>query len=146
MLTERRKERWTSSIHKPELLCNPPKNVFVFQGTEYGQCKQNQKIQLLSKYGPFQCGSFTLFNRRQFLFTHRPEKHKLGRRRWDLASCQVSLNSFQRFQRRSRKCLSQSYTRVAILFSRSARKTQTWQKMLRSCFLSSLVEFRSAVS
>ena len=59
-------------------------------------------------------------------FSDRPEKHKLGRGRWDLASCQVSLNSVLRFQRRSRKCLSQSLTRVAILFFRSARKTQTW--------------------
>ena len=32
-------------------------------------------------------------------FSDRPEKHKLGRGRWDLASCQVSLNSIQRFQR-----------------------------------------------
>ena len=45
----------------------------------------------------------------------RPEKHKLGRRRWDLASCQVSLNSVQRFQRRSRKCLSQSEARAGHL-------------------------------
>ena len=59
-------------------------------------------------------------------FSDRPEKHKLGRGRWDLASCQVSLNSVQRFQRRSRKCLSQSEARAAILFFRSARKTQTW--------------------
>ena len=44
---------------------------------------------------------------RQFLFTHRPEKHKLGRGCWYLASCQVSLNSVQRFQRRKWKCLSQ---------------------------------------
>ena len=49
-------------------------------------------------------------------FSDRPEKHKLGRGRWDLASCQVSLNSFERFQRRSRKCLSQSEARAAILF------------------------------
>ena len=34
-------------------------------------------------------------------FSDRPEKHKLGRGCWDLASCQVSLNSVQRFQRRS---------------------------------------------
>ena len=34
-------------------------------------------------------------------FSDWPEKHKLGRGRWDLASCQVSLNSNQRFQRRS---------------------------------------------
>ena len=39
-------------------------------------------------------------------FFDRPEKHKLGRGHWDLASCQVSLNSVQRFQRRSRKCLT----------------------------------------
>ena len=37
-------------------------------------------------------------------FSDRPEKHKFGRGRWDLASYQVSLNSVQRFQRRSRKC------------------------------------------
>ena len=70
------------------------------------------------------------------------ENHKLGRgrwdlascqdsfnsvkRSWDLASCQDSLNSVQRFQRRSRKCLSQWEARVAILFFPSARKTQTW--------------------
>ena len=59
-------------------------------------------------------------------FSDRPKKHRLGRGRWDLASYQVSLNSFQRFQRRSRKCVSQSEARVAILFFRSARKTQTW--------------------
>ena len=59
-------------------------------------------------------------------FSDRPEKHKLGRGRWDLASYKVSLNSVQRFQKRSRKCLSQSEARVAILFFRSARKTQTW--------------------
>ena len=74
-----------------------------------------------------QCASFLTDQPGQkFLFTHRPEKHKLGRRRWDLASCQVSLNSVQRFNRRSRKCLSQSEARAAILFFRSARKTQTW--------------------
>ena len=43
-----------------------------------------------------------------------------------LLPVKVSLNSVQRFQRRSRKCLSQSEARVAILFFRSARKTQTW--------------------
>ena len=61
-----------------------------------------------------------------FCFFDRPEKHTLGRGRWDHASCQVSLNSVLRFQWRSRKCLSQSEARVAILFFRLARKTQTW--------------------
>ena len=64
--------------------------------------------------------------RRPPCFSYRPEKHKHRRGRWDLASCQVSLNSVQRFQRRSRKCLSQSEARAAILFFRSAQKTQTW--------------------
>ena len=46
----------------------------------------------------------------------RPKKQKFGRGRWDLASCQVSLNFVQQFQRRSRKCLSQSEAGAAILF------------------------------
>ena len=37
-------------------------------------------------------------------FFDRTEKHKLGRGHWDLASCQVSLNSVHWFQRKSRKC------------------------------------------
>ena len=41
--------------------------------------------------------------RRPFCFSDRPEKHKLGRGHWDLVSYQVSLNSVQQFQRRSRK-------------------------------------------
>ena len=53
-------------------------------------------------------------------FSDRPEKHKRGRGRWDLASYEVLLNSIQRFQRRSQKCLSQSEARAAILFFRSA--------------------------
>ena len=81
-----------------------------------------------------------------YFFSDRPEKHKLGRGHWDLASCQVSLNSIQQFQRRSGKCLSQSEAKAAILYFRSARKTQTWYKTLRSCFLSSFDEFHSAVS
>ena len=59
-------------------------------------------------------------------FSDRPQKHKRGRGCWDHASYQVSMNSVQRFQRRSRKCLSQSEVKAAILFFRSARKTQTW--------------------
>ena len=43
---------------------------------------------------------------RPSFFSDQPEKHKPGRGRWDLASCQVSLNSVQRFQRRSWKCES----------------------------------------
>ena len=59
-------------------------------------------------------------------FSDQPDKYKLGRGCWDLASYQVSLNSVQPFQKRSRQCLSQSEARAAILLFRSARKTQTW--------------------
>ena len=59
---------------------------------------------------------------RPFCFSDQPEKHELGRGRWDLASYQVALNSVQRFQRRSRKCLGQSEARAAILFFQLAQK------------------------
>ena len=52
--------------------------------------------------------------RRTSCFSDWPEKHKLGRGRWYVAFCQVSFNSVQRFQRRSRKCLSQSEATAAI--------------------------------
>ena len=41
-------------------------------------------------------------------FSDQPEKRKPGRWCWDLASCQLLLNSIQRFQRKSWKCLSKS--------------------------------------
>ena len=56
-------------------------------------------------------------------FTERSEKHRLGKRRWDLASCQVSLNSVQRFQRRSRKCLSQSEASRYFIFPMGPKNT-----------------------
>ena len=49
-------------------------------------------------------------------FSDRLKKHKHGRGCWDLASCQVSMNSVQQFHRRSRKYHSQSEARAAILF------------------------------
>ena len=75
-------------------------------------------------------------------FSDRPEKHKLGRGRWDLVSCQVSLNSVPPFQRRSR---NQRPGRLSCFFLISP-KNLTWKRTLRCCFLSSFVEFRSAVS
>ena len=90
-----------------------------------------------------QCATFLRYRPGPFLFTDPPEKYKLGKGHPDLTSCQVSLNYVQQFQRRSRKCFSQSEAMAAILFFRSARKTQTWYRTLRCCFLSSFVEFRS---
>ena len=73
-----------------------------------------------------------------------PKNKKLGRGRWDLVSCRVSLNSVQRFQRRIRECLGKSEARAVILFFRSAQNTQTWLRTSRSFCLSSFFEFRSA--
>ena len=50
---------------------------------------------------------------RPFCFSDPPEKHKLGRGCCDLASYQVSSNSFHSFRGEVEKCLSQS---EAILF------------------------------
>ena len=49
-------------------------------------------------------------------FSDRLENHKRGRERCVLSPCHVLLNSAQRFQNRSRKYLSHSDARVAILF------------------------------
>ena len=50
-------------------------------------------------------------------FSDRPKNRKRGRGLWDLASCQFSLNSVQRFERRSQICISKSEARAEILFS-----------------------------
>ena len=42
-----------------------------------------------------------------FLFTFQPDKHKFGRGHYVLASCQVSLNSIQRFHRKSQNMSQQ---------------------------------------
>ena len=60
--------------------------------------------------------------RAALLIFRSARKHKLVRRHWDLASCQVSLNFIQRLQRRSITCLSQSEADTAILYFGSARK------------------------
>ena len=77
-------------------------------------------------------------------YSDRPKKQKLGRECWDLASCQISLSSVQRFQR-SWKSLSQSEARAAILFFRSTLKNKNLVEDVEF-FLSSFVEFCSAVS
>ena len=82
---------------------------------------------------------------RQFLFTDRHEKYKLDRGRWDLASCQVSLKSVQRFQRRSLKYLGNRRQGGHLVFPIGTKQTN-YVEDVASCFLSSLVEFHLAVS
>ena len=76
---------------------------------------------------------------RPFCISDPPEKHKLDRGSWDLVSYQVLSNSFQGFQRASRKCLSQSEARAAILFfpdwpEKHERGRRHWE--LASCQVS----------
>ena len=123
-----------------------PKNTNLVEDIEILLPVKFHKIPFSGFRGEVEIVSANQKSGRPSCFSDRPEKHKLGRGHWYLASCQVSLNSVQRFQRRSRKCFSQSEARSAILFFRSARKTQTWYRTLRSFFLSSFVEFRSVVS
>ena len=78
-------------------------------------------------------------------FFHRQGKHKFCRGSWDLTSGQVSLNSVKRFQRTRRKCLSRTEARATILSFLIDPKKKSY-RTLRYYFLSSLVEFRSAVS
>ena len=78
-----------------------------------------------------------------FCFSNRPEKHKRGRDRWDLASCQVSADSVRRFQRRSWKWLSRSETGLAILFFNrpEKHKLDRGRWVLSSC-LHSVLRFQ----
>ena len=74
--------------------------------------------------------------RRPSCFFDRLEKHKLGRGRWDLAFYQVSLNSVQRFQRRSRKCESLRRTddgRCAMTIAHSSLRLR-WAKNIIDFF------------
>ena len=82
-------------------------------------------------------------------YSHRPEKHNLGRVRWEFSSCQVSLNSVQRFQMSSRKCLAANQRpggHHAFFRSAQIHKLRAWYRTLRSCFLSTSVEFRLVFS
>ena len=103
-----------------------PKNTNLVEDIEILLPIKFRRIPFSGFWGEVKNVSANQKPERPSCFSDRPEKHKLGRGRWDLASYQVSLNSVERFQRRSRKCLSQSEARAAILFFRSARKTQTW--------------------
>ena len=111
---------------QPFCFSDQPENTNLVEGIEILLPVQFPWILFSGFRGEVENVSANQWPGRPSCFSDRPKKHKLGRGRWDLASCQVSLNSVQWFQRRSRKCLSQSEARAAILFLRSARKTQTW--------------------
>ena len=84
--------------------------------------------------------------RGHLLFFRSAQKYKLCRGRCDLASWQASLNSVQRFQRINRKCLSHSEVGRLFCFSDRPEKHKHGRgRTLRSCFLSSVAEFCSAI-
>ena len=100
-----------------------PKNTYLVEDVEFlppVTFRRNsvQRFQMRSR-------KYVSANQKQGLpscFSDRPEKHKLGRGHWDLASCQVSVNSVQQFLKRSQKCFSQLEARAAILFSDQPEK------------------------
>ena len=63
-------------------------------------------------------------------FSDRPEKHKLGRGHWDLASCQILLNSVQRLQRRKRNVSANQRPERPSCFSDRPKK----HKLGRGCW------------
>ena len=111
---------------RPSCFSNRPKNINLVEDIEILLPVKFRRIPFSRFRGEVQNVSGNQRPGRPSCFSDRPEKHKLGRGHWNLSSCQVLLNSVQRFQRRSRKCLSQSETRAAILFFWSTQKTQTW--------------------
>ena len=77
-------------------------------------------------------------------FSDRPEKHKRGRGRWELASCQVSLNSVRSFRGEVENVLANQMPWRPSCFSDRPEK----HKFARGCWVfgSCQVEFRWAVS
>ena len=78
------------------------------------------------------------------LFFDLHEKRKLGKGRWVLACCQVSLNSVKLFQRRSRKCIQRPGRSPCFSDQSEKRKAGRGHWDLVSCHV--FVEFPSVVS
>ena len=100
---------------RPSCFSDRPKNTNLVEDVEIPLPVKFRWIPFSGFRGEVENVSANQRPGRPSYFPDQPEKQKLGRGRWNLASCQVSLNSVQRFQRRSRKCLSQSEARAAIL-------------------------------
>ena len=84
--------------------------ILFFQSSKNTYLVEDVKILLPAKFRWIPLGGFrevdnVSADQRQgwpSWLSDRFEKHKLGRRRWVLASCQVLSNNVQRYQRRSR--------------------------------------------
>ena len=75
-----------------------PKNTHMVEDVEFLLPVKFHWIPLSGFSGEVKNVSANQRPGRPSCFSDRPEKHNLGRGRWDLASCQVSLNSIKRFQ------------------------------------------------
>ena len=76
-----------------------PKNTNLVEGVEILLPVKFRRIPFSRCRGEVENVSANQRPGRPSCFSDRLEKHKLGRGRGDLASCQVLLNSIQRFQR-----------------------------------------------
>ena len=85
------------------VFCDSPKNTNLVEDVEILLPVKSLWI-LFSGFKEVENGSAVQWRGRPSCFSDRPEKNKLGRGRWDFASCQVSLNYVLRCQRRSGKC------------------------------------------
>ena len=103
------------------IFSDPPKNTNLVEDDKILLPVEFRWIPLCGFRGEVENISANQRPGRQSCFSDRPEKHKLIRRRWDLASYQVSFNFNQR---RSRKCLNLSEAERPSCFFRSARKTK----------------------
>ena len=84
---------------RPSCFLDRPENTNLLEDVEVLIPVKFRWILLSDFRGEVENVSVNLSPGRPFCFSDRPEKHKLSRGRWDLASCHVSLNSVQWFQR-----------------------------------------------
>ena len=106
-----------------------PKNTNLVEGVEILLPVKFRWIPISRFRGEVENVSANQRPGRPSCFSDRSEKHKLGRGRWDLASCQVSLNSVHRFQRRRWKC-------EKLTTTDDGRQTDDGQRMITIVHLS----------
>ena len=107
---------------------DPPKNTNLVEDDKILLPVEFRWIPLCGFRGEVENISANQRPGRQSCFSDRPEKHKLIRRRWDLASYQVSFNFNQR---RSRKCLNLSEAERPSCFSDRPEKQKLGSLWLR---------------
>ena len=130
---------------RPFLLLNRPKNTDLVEDFEILLPAKFSWILPNGFRGEVENVTPNLRQGQLSCFSNTPEKHKLSRGRWDLASCQVLLNTVQWFQGRSQNYLPNQRPRLPSCFSNPPKNTNSVKDVM--IFLPvKFVEFCSAVS